>query len=88
VSPGRGLSLSRDVSVPEAIQKALNNPPVNNCESTQRKRYLPYVVLEFDKNEILIDALDGDLSTPVWNYRAHLSVSDLVLPHFALTVIS
>jgi serum/glucocorticoid-regulated kinase 2 len=88
VSPGRGLSLSRDVSVPEAIQKALNNPPVNNCESMQRKRYLPYVVLEFDKNEILIDALDGDLSTPVWNYRAHLSVSDLVLPHFALTVIS
>jgi serum/glucocorticoid-regulated kinase 2 len=88
VSPGRGLSLSRDVSVPEAIQKALNNPPVNNCESMQRKWYLPYVVLEFDKNEILIDALDGDLSTPVWNYRAHLSVSDLVLPHFALTVIS
>ncbi|KAJ7878849.1 hypothetical protein B0H14DRAFT_1630478 [Mycena olivaceomarginata] len=72
---GRGLSLSRDVSVPEAIQKALNNPPVNNCESMQRKRYLPYVVLEFDKNEILIDALDGDLSTPVWNYRAHFDVS-------------
>ena len=40
----------------------------------QRKRYwwLPYVVLEFDKNEILIDAMGGDLSNPVWNYRADL----------------
>jgi serum/glucocorticoid-regulated kinase 2 len=50
----------------------------------QRKRYLPYVVLEFDKNEILIDAMDGDLSNPVWNYKAHLSVSNwyfLVSPH-------
>ena len=44
----------------------------------QRKRYwwLPYVVLEFDKNEILIDALGGDLSNPVWNYRADLCVSE------------
>ncbi|KAJ7905036.1 kinase-like domain-containing protein [Mycena leptocephala] len=49
--------------------------PVNNRESMQRKRYLPYVVLEFDKNEILIDAMDGDLASPVWNYRAHFDVS-------------
>lgn len=42
----------------------------------QRRRYwwLPYVVLEFDKNEILIDALGGDLANPVWNYRANLWV--------------
>lgn len=38
----------------------------------QRKRWLPYVVLEFDKNEILIDAMGGDLACPVWNYRADL----------------
>jgi serum/glucocorticoid-regulated kinase 2 len=45
----------------------------------QRKRFwwLPYVVLEFDKNEILIDALGGDLSNPVWNYRAQLYVFTL-----------
>ncbi|KAF7374609.1 Non-specific serine/threonine protein kinase [Mycena sanguinolenta] len=67
---GRGLSLPSDVPVPEAIQKALNNR-----ESMQRKRYLPYVLLEFDKNEILIDAMEGDLSSPVWNYRAHFDVS-------------
>jgi serum/glucocorticoid-regulated kinase 2 len=42
----------------------------------QRRRswWLPYIVLEFDKNEILIDALGGDLANPVWNYRADLSV--------------
>jgi serum/glucocorticoid-regulated kinase 2 len=78
------LSLPPDVAVPEAIQKALNTAPaarkpVNNRESMQRKRYLPYVVLEFDKNEILIDAMDGDLASPVWNYRAHLSVQFIYL---------
>jgi hypothetical protein len=42
----------------------------------QRRRYwwLPYIVLEFDKNEILVDALGGDLANPVWNYRADLWV--------------
>ena len=40
----------------------------------QRKRswWLPYVVLEFDKNEVLVDAMAGDLSKPEWNYRADL----------------
>jgi serum/glucocorticoid-regulated kinase 2 len=49
------------VQVPEVIQKALETTPpafrksTSNRESMQRKRYwwLPYVVLEFDKNEIL-----------------------------------
>jgi len=80
---GRGLSLAPGVQVPEVIQKALETTPptarrsTSNRESMQRKRYwwLPYVVLEFDKNEILIDALGGDLSSPVWNYRADLYVS-------------
>ncbi|KAJ7220493.1 kinase-like domain-containing protein [Mycena pura] len=81
---GRGLSLPPDVQVPESIQKALNanarqaqaaRKPANNRESMQRKRHLPYVVLEFDKNEILIDAMDGDLVSPMWNYRAHFDVS-------------
>jgi serum/glucocorticoid-regulated kinase 2 len=80
---GRGLSLAPGVQVPEVIQKALETTPsttfrrsASNRESMQRKRYwwLPYVVLEFDKNEILIDAMGGDLSSPVWNYRADLYV--------------
>ena len=76
---GRGLSLPPGAVVPDVIHKALLNAPQerrsrNNRESYQRKRFwwLPYVVLEFDKNEILVDALDGDLSSPSWNYRAHL----------------
>jgi len=76
---GRGLSLAPKVAVPEVIQKALDSAPpprksASKRESAQRKRYwwLPYVVLEFDKNEVLIDAMGGDLSNPVWNYRADL----------------
>ncbi|TDL20580.1 Pkinase-domain-containing protein [Rickenella mellea] len=79
---GRGLSLPPGLTVPDVIQKALDHGPAarhprSNRESMQRKRYwwLPYVVLEFDKNEILIDALDGDLASPSWNYRAHFDVS-------------
>lgn len=46
----------------------------NNRDSVQRKQqwWLPYVVLEFDKNEVLIDALGGDLAAPVWMYSATL----------------
>jgi serum/glucocorticoid-regulated kinase 2 len=76
--------------MPEIIERALaqhqaqvNKQPVNAKsnsgrmrDSIQRKRYwwLPYVVLEFDKNEILVDALGGDISTPSWLYKANLSV--------------
>ncbi|KAG5722249.1 Serine/threonine-protein kinase gad8 [Termitomyces sp. T112] len=79
---GRGLSLAPGVQIPEVIQRALDSVPparrlASNRESFQRRRnwWLPYVVLEFDKNEILIDAMGGDLSSPVWNYRADFDVS-------------
>ncbi|KAJ3792755.1 kinase-like domain-containing protein [Lentinula aff. detonsa] len=78
---GRGLVLPPNLPLPEVIQKALESTPpkrsTSNRESMQRKRYwwLPYVVLEFDKNEILIDAMGGDLASPVWNYRANFDVS-------------
>jgi hypothetical protein len=75
---GRGLSLAPGVHVPEVIQKALDNPPArkSNRESMQRRRlwWLPYVVLEFDNNQVLIDAMAGDLANPVWSYRADLCV--------------
>jgi len=74
---GRGLALPPGAHLPEGIVRALETAPrssAGNRESLQRKRFwwLPYVVLEFDKNEILIDALGGDLSNPTWNYRAQL----------------
>ncbi|KAG7440440.1 Pkinase-domain-containing protein [Guyanagaster necrorhizus] len=79
---GRGLSLPPNAPIPDIIQRALESAPptrksTSNRESMQRKRFwwLPYVVLEFDKNEILIDAMGGDLASPVWNYRADFDVS-------------
>ncbi|TIA90968.1 hypothetical protein E3P99_01300 [Wallemia hederae] len=49
----------------------------NNRDSMQRKQcwWLPYIVMEFDKNEILVDALGGRLDQPVWMYKAHFDVS-------------
>lgn len=46
----------------------------HNRESVQRKQcwWLPYVVLGFDNNEIMVDALGGDVNEPVWMYAAHL----------------
>ncbi|KAF9223204.1 Pkinase-domain-containing protein [Gyrodon lividus] len=79
---GRGLALPHGVQVPEVIQKALVSSPAprrstSNRESFQRKRnwWLPYVVLEFDNNQVLVDAMGGDLANPVWNYRATFDVS-------------
>jgi serum/glucocorticoid-regulated kinase 2 len=43
-------------------------------DSVQRKQcwWLPYVVLGFDNNEIMVDALGGNIAEPVWMYAAHL----------------
>ncbi|PWN36988.1 putative proliferation-associated serine/threonine protein kinase [Meira miltonrushii] len=53
------------------------NGSAGNRQSMQRKQcwWLPYLVLEFDKNEVLIDALGGDVSAPVWMYKANFDVS-------------
>jgi serum/glucocorticoid-regulated kinase 2 len=81
---GRGLSLAPGVQVPEVIQKALESSPpaparrpASNRESLQRKRnwWLPYIVLDFDNNQVLVDAMGGDLASPVWNYRTTFDVS-------------
>ncbi|WVQ98094.1 hypothetical protein IAU59_005216 [Kwoniella sp. CBS 9459] len=87
VTAGKDLSLPQGVPVPAPIQQALSSPtassprvttnPRNNRDSLQRKQvwWLPYVVLEFDKNEVLVDALGGDLANPVWMYSATFDVS-------------
>jgi serum/glucocorticoid-regulated kinase 2 len=80
---GRGLSLAPGVQVPEVMQKALESSPpaprrhASNRESFQRKRnwWLPYIVLEFDNNQVLVDAMGGDLANPIWNYRTTFDVS-------------
>ncbi|KAG0307620.1 AGC protein kinase Gad8 [Dissophora globulifera] len=76
VVEARGLTLPPGSSNPPFVPKRQPQPtPSSNRESVQRKWWLPYAVLEFDKNEVLIDALGGELSNPVWQYRAHFDVS-------------
>lgn len=52
-------------------------PSVGNRDALARRQlwWLPYVVLEFDKNEVLVDAVGGDLANPVWMYSATFDVS-------------
>lgn len=77
VCDARGISLPAGVAPPTAPPQhqqpsALANR--SNRDSLTRKQnwWLPYVVLEFDKNEILVDALAGDTTNPIYHYRAHL----------------
>jgi serum/glucocorticoid-regulated kinase 2 len=67
-------SLSQSLSSSPRIS---TTPARANRDSLQRKQlwWLPYVVLEFDKNEVLVDALGGDLAGPVWMYSATFDVS-------------
>jgi serum/glucocorticoid-regulated kinase 2 len=45
----------------------------NSKESvTRRCWFLPYIVLEFDKNAIMIDAVGGQISSPSWVSQADL----------------
>ncbi|EFP79720.2 hypothetical protein PGT21_032024 [Puccinia graminis f. sp. tritici] len=48
-----------------------------NKEGIPRKYnwWLPYLVLEFDKNEVLVEALGGTIDCPVWIYQADFDVS-------------
>ncbi|KXN66960.1 Pkinase-domain-containing protein [Conidiobolus coronatus NRRL 28638] len=69
--------------------KDLNLSSKKGGKGSSYYRGLPYVVAEFDKNEIVIDALGGDLDNPVWKYRAHFDVSresDLTLSLYIRTV--
>lgn len=87
VIDAKGLSLPSGVSTPPSIARALTqnrtsssfatsfvNNNNGNRQSVQRKNcwWLPYMVLEFDKNEVLIDAMGGDIQGPTWMYKATL----------------
>ncbi|KAF8977807.1 AGC protein kinase Gad8 [Entomortierella lignicola] len=75
VVEARGLTLPPGLNNPPFVPKQQEQSGAANRESIQRKWWLPYAVLEFDKNEVLIDALGGEVSNPVWQYRAHFDVS-------------
>ncbi|GAA5903858.1 hypothetical protein JCM6882_001333 [Rhodosporidiobolus microsporus] len=83
VVEARGLGLPQGTQLPAGIRDAVEQYGRQGAaggggrESLQRKMmwWLPYVVLEFDKNEVLIDSLGGDLASPTWMFRAHFDVS-------------
>lgn len=76
VIEGRNLALPPSVSIPPAIEYAvkLGHQRKSSRESGQPRKcwWLPYVVLEYDNNAILIDAIGGQLSIPVWRSHADL----------------
>lgn len=75
--PPAPLSASLAASPHISLGGLSSTAPRPNRDSLQRKQlwWLPYVVLEFDKNEVLVDALGGDLANPVWMYSATFDVS-------------
>ncbi|GAA95001.1 hypothetical protein E5Q_01656 [Mixia osmundae IAM 14324] len=86
VIEAKNLNLPQGTALPSAIETALQTQSAHvgspgqatkNRESVQRKScwYLPYLVLSFDKNDILVDALGGQLTAPTWMYKAHFDVS-------------
>lgn len=76
VCEARGITPPAEITLPAAQQVAIHHPG-RNRDSLSRKQqnwWLPYVVLEFDKNEVLIDSLGGDTGNPIYQYRANLYV--------------
>ncbi|KAI3625836.1 hypothetical protein CBS9595_001197 [Malassezia furfur] len=66
VVTARGLSLPSGKVLAEKSGDALQSKSLR-----ERQTFLPYVVLEFDKNEVLILASSGDLSAPQWQFTAY-----------------
>ncbi|KAJ1961463.1 Serine/threonine-protein kinase, partial [Dispira parvispora] len=61
---------ARGLVYPSGSQLASRYAPYHNEASR-----LPYVVVEFDKNEVVINALGGDAHNPLWKYTAPFDVS-------------
>ncbi|SHO76400.1 Similar to S.cerevisiae protein YPK1 (Serine/threonine protein kinase) [Malassezia sympodialis ATCC 42132] len=70
----RGLSLPPGKLLSPVPALPAPSPPTK-AGMRQRQMSLPYVVLEFDKNEVLILGLGGDLSSPQWQFTANFDVS-------------
>ncbi|KAG8951091.1 hypothetical protein FRC04_006750 [Tulasnella sp. 424] len=86
IHSGRNLNLPPNTALPSVIQQALaagaqqqlqQGRGAGARESLQRKKawWLPYVVLQFDKQDVMVDALGGEIGAPVWMSKAHFDVS-------------
>ncbi|PKI83216.1 hypothetical protein MVES_002856 [Malassezia vespertilionis] len=67
----RGLSLPKGKALANKVDMTSARTPTLK----ERQSCLPYVVLEFDKNEVLILASGGDIEAPHWQFTANFDVS-------------
>lgn len=87
----RGLTLPPGVNRPTerpASSSSVSTRGHDRAKPSRSNLSLPYIVLEFDKNEVLLETNYGDLSAPVWGRVQDLYHPPLVLilPAFSRTV--
>jgi serum/glucocorticoid-regulated kinase 2 len=65
------------VSPSSVVENRLSHKRTNGGDSIQRKQcwWLPYLLMEYEINQILITPLGGDLDKPIYMYQAHFDVS-------------
>ena len=80
------ISQAKDLTLPPGLAKpsgmtshssSLITSSRNNTHyrSKSLNWHLPYIVLEFDKNQIIVDGQSGELELPNWNYTGNFDVS-------------
>jgi serum/glucocorticoid-regulated kinase 2 len=74
--------LAAAVSPSSVTQQRLAHKSRGARDSIQRTGcwWLPYLVMDFDVNQVVITPLGGDLAKPVYMYYAHLCVSSYATP--------
>ena len=80
------ISQAKEITLPPGISRpsettshssSLLTSSRNNTHfrSKSLNWHLPYIVLEFDKNQIIVDGQSGELELPNWNYTGNFDVS-------------
>jgi serum/glucocorticoid-regulated kinase 2 len=69
--------IAASVSPSSVNQQRLANKSRGNRDSIQRTQcwWLPYLVMEYEVNQVLITPLGGELDKPLYMYQAHFDVS-------------
>ncbi|KAG2001838.1 AGC/NDR protein kinase [Coprinopsis cinerea AmutBmut pab1-1] len=69
--------VAASVSPSSVHQQRLAKKSKGNRDSVQRTQcwWLPYLVMEYEVNQVLITPLGGDLEKPLYMYQAHFDVS-------------
>ncbi|PPQ96680.1 hypothetical protein CVT26_010309 [Gymnopilus dilepis] len=69
--------VAASVSPSSVNQQRLANRSKGSRDSIQRAQcwWLPYLVMEYEVNQVLITPLGGDLEKPLYMYQAHFDVS-------------